>query len=95
MISKRKIPRSKMVEILEGNAGKVLSDTIYDHHAWTVERRLIFEFEGKIWRAYYYVGATEYQEAPPWEDEKEVGVWEVKEVTILKKDWEIVYTEDK
>lgn len=53
---------------------------------WSVEYAVVFEDEGKFYKTYYQVGATEEQMEGPWEFEDEVECTEVelKEVTVKK-----------
>lgn len=48
---------------------------------------IVFEHEGKFYRATYSVGATECQDEAPWEYEDKVLCEEVKQVEKLVKVW--------
>ncbi len=55
---------------------------------WSIHYRLIFQHEshpGKFWQAQYSIGATEYQDERPFDNEGEfVRCLEVKPVQITK-----------
>ncbi|MNW57758.1 hypothetical protein D3C74_355830 [compost metagenome] len=61
-------------------------DEITDTSRWSVHHKIIFEHDGKFYRAYYSEGATEMQCESPWENEDEVDCDEVelKEVKVMK-----------
>lgn len=63
-----------------------ISETIVDTSRWSIIYEIIFEDEGKFYKAGYSVGATEYQEEEPWEYEKIINAVEVeqKEVTTIQ-----------
>jgi hypothetical protein len=67
-----------------------IHDEIYDNSRWSILHWCVFEHEGKHWKAYYSVSATEYQDEEPWEydDEIEATEVELREVTVKK--WEPV-----
>lgn len=87
---KIKIPKEEMQEILWGCQGKILRDEITSSGRWSIYHELIFQRndEGPIYRTDYSVGATEYQDERPWQDEKEVTCIEVKTVEKVIVDYE-------
>lgn len=60
-------------------------DRVVDTDRWSIQHEIIFDMSGKFYRAYYQVGATEYQDESPWEFANEVEVTEVEQVpeTVL------------
>lgn len=44
-----------------------VQDTITDHSRWSVGHERIFKHEGKLYRTWYSVGATENQDESPYE----------------------------
>lgn len=62
------------------------SNVLAWHGRWSVGHEIVFEWEGKFWKAEYSEAATESQDEGPWEYQKEVECTEVelKEVTELK-----------
>lgn len=62
-----------------------VEDEIIDNSRWSIHHAIIFEHDGKFYRTYYSVGATECQDEGPWEYEDEVDCTEVtqKEVTVM------------
>lgn len=75
---------------LPDNPSIVQECTLVDSDRWTLQYEIIFEHEGKFYRTYYRVGATEYQDEQPWEYENEVDCDEVRQVERLVKVWEVV-----
>lgn len=65
----------------------VVYDEIYDQGRWTTYHEVVFEYEGKFWRADYRVGSTESQDEGPWEYEDTVTCTEVVETKVLKDVW--------
>lgn len=65
---------------------RAIFDEIDGTSIWSIEHRIIFEYQGKFYQTYYSVGATESQYESPWQDEDEVECHEVelKEVTVKK-----------
>lgn len=63
-------------------------DHVIGNGRWTIKHEIIFidPADGKHYRAYYNVGATECQEEGPWEYDDKVSCEEVekKEVTVVK-----------
>lgn len=88
-MAKIKIPKEILLdmEILWGNS---IEDTIIDNSRWSIHHKVIFEYEGKTYQAFYSVGATESQDESPWEYVKEVECTEVHQVEKLVKVWEAV-----
>lgn len=82
-----KLPKEVMRDKLDEG---VIHDTIVDNSRWSIQHEIIFEHEGKNYRAYYSVGATEQQDESPWEFDTEVEVVEVHEVEKMVKVWEEV-----
>ena len=62
-----------------------IEDKVIDNSRWSIQHEIIFEYEGKNYRTYYQVGATESQDERPWEYDDEVECTEVvqQEVTIM------------
>lgn len=62
-----------------------IEDKIIDNSRWSIQHEIIFEYEGKHYRAYYQVGATESQDEGPWEYDDKVDCTEVvqKEITVM------------
>ena len=58
---------------------------------WEVEYEVVYKFEGRLWRSFYSVGATEEQYTAPYEFEKEVKLQEVFAVPVTA----IVYQSKK
>lgn len=70
-----------------------IEDNLYDSSRWTEEREIIFKFDGKHYRTYYSVGATEMQYVDPWEDEEIVRCQEVELKEVVVKNWVAVRKE--
>ncbi len=85
---KRNFPAEELRDILYGDSeiGTVIEDTIDDTSRWSICHTLVFKYEDKFYQSYYRVGATEYQDERPWDDEKEVECIEVEpvEVTVIQ-----------
>lgn len=72
--------------------GKLDSDdeierNFIDSSRWSLHYEFIFKHEGKFYRAYYSVGATEYQDETPWQYDKEVECEEVVQTEKMVKVW--------
>lgn len=74
LINKLNLPHSAILDEIVGNS------------RWSIQHKIIFEHQGKFYRAYYSIGATEMQDESPWEYEDEVECVEVelKKVEVLK-----------
>ncbi len=82
------IKTSELKELDFPWCGDVIENNIVDTSRWSIHHEIIFKWkDGKHYRAYYSVGATEMQEEAPWEYDDEVHCTEVelKEVTV--KTW--------
>jgi hypothetical protein len=76
------IPRDEMLELMYG--ADVVRDRIIEHRRWSVDHELIFRRDGRLWRAWYSVGATENQEEGPFDNAPDpVGCVEVVEVPAV------------
>lgn len=67
--------------------GIIERNEIVDTSRWSNHYELVFAHEGKFYRTYYSVGATEQQDEGPWEyDGDEIECVEVveKEVTVTQ-----------
>lgn len=62
-------------------------DHIVDNSRWSIMHSIIFEHEGKFYRAFYNVGATESQDEGPWEYADIVECTEVEQKEVLVKQW--------
>lgn len=68
--------REVLVEKLDGD--DVVIDEITDAGRWTIGHEIVFRHDEKLYRSWYSVGATEYQDDPPWDGEEEVECPEVE-----------------
>jgi hypothetical protein len=62
-----------------------IEDKVIDNSRWSIQHEIVFEHEGKFYRTYYSVGATESQDEGPWEYDDEVDCTEVvkQEITVM------------
>lgn len=81
-----KLSKEVMLEKLDDP----IEDNIVGHSRWSVQHDVIFEHEGKYYRSWYQVGATESQDESPWEYENEVLCEEVCQVEKTIKVWEAI-----
>lgn len=74
-----KFPKEFMLDILYGESdeAELISDKIIYNSRWTIVHTIIFKHKDSFYKAYYNVGATEYQEESPWEDDEKVECTEV------------------
>jgi hypothetical protein len=77
-----------------GESEKIYLDEITDHSRWSVGHRIVFQYDDKVYEAYYGVGATESQDESPWEYEDEIECTEVEEVEVVVKKWKPVLIDD-
>jgi len=87
----RKIDKQILLDLdvpFEGEC--VVEDEIVDTSRWAVQHNVVFEYEGKHYRAWYQRGATEIQDEGPWEYEDTVECTEVHSVEKLVTVWENV-----
>jgi len=71
--------------------GEGVHREIIDKSRWSVTYEEIFEHEGKYYRTYYDVGATEMQDQQPYEWEpEEIECPEVRLVKKMVEVWEEV-----
>lgn len=66
-----------MFEILDGDEGEIISNTIVENSRWSISHELIFKYEDVFYRTFYSVGATEMQDESPWEYDDDVECTEV------------------
>ena len=64
-----------------------LEDKIIDCSRWSIHHEIIFEDNGKYWKTWYSVGATEEQEERPWDYEDEVKCTEVEKKIVQVERW--------
>ena len=64
-----------------------IKDDIVDTSRWSVHHEIIFSYDGKFYRTYYYEGATEMQDERPWEYETEIECIEVELKEVKVKKW--------
>lgn len=82
--AKKRVPvkvsfsKEKMLEVLCGDIGEIVSDEVVGKRRWSVDHRLIFALDGKLYSASYSVGATEQQDECPWEHVDHVECTEVE-----------------
>lgn len=65
-------------------------DEVVNNTRWSILHDIIFEYEGKFYKASYSVGATEEQDEGPWEYEDEIECAEVHQIEKVVKVWEPV-----
>lgn len=75
-----------MLDILY-KSDNIVEHKLVDNSRWSLHYEIVFEHEGKFYRATYSVGATECQDEAPWEYEDKVLCEEVKQVEKLVKVW--------
>ena len=87
-MSKIKLPKEYMLEEILWGDGTIVEDNIVDNSRWSIHHELIFNHEGKVYRTYYSVGATEQQDEGPWEyDGDEIECDEVVAKEIVRTEW--------
>lgn len=70
-------------EFLQKMEGDTVSDIMVGHSRWSVSHERIFKHEGRFFKTYYSVGATESQHEVPYEYERpEV---ECQEMRLVEK----------
>lgn len=84
-----KFKKEFLKKVLYGEAGtaSVELDEIIDRTRWSLIRRLIFEFEGKLYETWYTEGSTEMQCGTPFEhapEEVECFEVELRPVTTME-----------
>jgi hypothetical protein len=80
-MAKIEVPREEMLDILWSD--DAVRDSITGRGRWSLRHELIFRRDGKLWRAKYSEGATEYQDEHPWDNEEMVTCEEVREVPAV------------
>lgn len=81
------LPKKLMQEIVWGDSeeGVEVEDYIHTHSRWGVWHTFIFKYKDKFYSVDYEVGATEYQERRPFEDDGElIEVIEVEPIEVVK-----------
>ena len=75
----------------EGTAEE-LYDELYDTTRWSNVYEFVFRApdDGKAYRVYYEVGATEMQEADLWAYAESIVAFEVEQVQVTKTEWKPV-----
>lgn len=64
-----------------------IKDKITDSSRWSIYHEIVFEDDGKYWKTWYSVGATEEQEERPWDYEDEVKCTEVEKKIVQVERW--------
>lgn len=72
-----KFTRETLIDVLNDEAGRIISDEITSTGRWVINYALTFEYNGQFYRTDYQRGATEYQDEDPWENEEVVDCTEV------------------
>lgn len=87
-----KVPKEKLIDDLglPYERGCVRLDEHIDSSRWSETRRVVFDYNGKTYEAFYSQGLTESQDEGPWEYEEEVELFPVHEVEKTIKVWERV-----
>lgn len=78
------LPAEQLREAVWGGDGEIKSirQDPYDTSRWAIHYEWIFEYQGKLYRAYFSRGATEYQDQQPFENEDEVNCVEVQRALV-------------
>jgi hypothetical protein len=80
------IPKTELLAILDTE--KYIEDNIIEVDRWSILHSMVFEYNGKIYRVAYHVGATEQQPDTPWEfDLAEVECFEVAAVEVKRTEY--------
>ena len=66
---------------------KAILDTIVNTSRWSVHHEIIFCDQGKYWKTWYSIGATEQQDEWPWEHQHEVECFEVEKREVVVETW--------
>lgn len=88
-----KLTRNEALGVLDGEIDEtsIVDDRLVDSSRWSLVKELIFKWtDGKFYKTYYSIGATEDQDEGPWEYEGEVECKEVHELERTVKVWEEV-----
>jgi hypothetical protein len=64
-----------------------IEDRVIDTSRWSVHHEIIFLDDGKYYRTWYSIGATEQQDEWPWDHEKEVKCYEVVQRIVEVMTW--------
>lgn len=60
-------PAERLRDVIYGDEGKIISNTIDDTGRWCLHRTMVFELNGKTWQVSYTEGATENCDERPFE----------------------------
>ena len=60
-----KFKKDFLLELMDDNL--YVYDKIRSHGRWSVRHEWVFAHEGKFYKSFYSVGATEYQDESPYE----------------------------
>jgi hypothetical protein len=83
-----KFPKQELLYM--GLPEAAIEDEVAGTSRWSVQHEIVFEKDGKFYRTYYSIGATEMQDESPWEYDNEVECWEVHKVQKMMEVWEAV-----
>ena len=64
-----------------------LEDNITSTSRWSVHHEIVFEDQGKFYKAHYSEGSTEMQDESPWEYEDNIECTEVELKEVKVKKW--------
>jgi len=87
----RKFAKDDLLELVDerpdAQIGKftLISEQIIDHDRWTIRFELCFKYEDTVYITYYSIGATEYQDEGPFEnDGDEIDCYEAMKIEVPK-----------
>jgi hypothetical protein len=80
----------------ENGYAEELYDELFDTTRWSHVREFVFRApdDGKAYRVYYWVGATEMQDQDVWNWDNKIAGAEVEQVQVTKTKWKPVKGEN-
>lgn len=65
-----------------------IEDNVIGNSRWSIYHEIVFQDrDGKFYQTCYSVGATEYQEEGPWDDEPVVVCTQVEKREVVVEKW--------
>lgn len=64
-----------------------IEDAVVENDRWSIEHEIVFEHEGKFYKTWYSVGATEMQYESPWEYVNAVACIQVEKKLVQVEQW--------
>jgi hypothetical protein len=82
-----KFPKTFLLDELD-LPGEAIEDRVIDTRRWSVDHEIIWKHpDGRFFRCWYSVGATECQDEFPWQSDDSVECTQVEKKQVTREEW--------